>query len=206
MKHFVLAACLATMALGAVTCAATAGEGEAPPPPPKAPAATLVSVMGDVEGLRKNVTLDLEGATLKNVVEWLREAGVGIVLPASLLPADDAAADFTMVVKVQNVPLALVVDLFLEAGGYQHNVKVVEVEGAKVAVVAISASPGSMAGQTADRRRMMEAFQRNRPGAGGPPQDGNRPGGNRPGRGGRGGQGGQQQNNPNQPAAPVENF
>lgn len=186
-----------------------AGENAAPTattttPPSRlapAPALTLTAAAGQVAALGDKVSFDLEGATLATVVGWLRDAGVNVILPAALLPKADDDDAATMIVKVKDLPLGMVVEQFLTAGGYRHSVTVAEVDGTKAALVAIHSvgmgNPGAM------MPPMNARFGRDGP-VGGPPGGDRRPGNRQ--QGGRRGERGGEAANPNQPAAPVDQF
>ena len=128
MKHTVLAFALSLALSGAVSLAGD--EAKAPP-------LTLTKAMERIEALRAPLTLDLEGANLNNALEWLENAGVAVILPASAKPreGDNTPA---IIVKVKDLPVGLVVDQFLAAAEYKYDVKIAEVNGKAVCLVAIS--------------------------------------------------------------------
>jgi len=181
----------------------------------KAVPLTLTKAMEQVEALRAKVTLDLEGANLNNAVEWLEAAGISVVLPAALKPREGDNSP-TLVVKVKDLPVGLVVDQFLTAGEYKYDVKIAQVDGKNVCLVAICLD--------AQGGGLFRMFQQRMGGGPGPfPANGagpmgmqnRRPGGGPGGMPGRGGpqgggrgrpQGGGNGNNPNQQAQPDEPF
>lgn len=186
MKHLLCGALLAA----ALAVPVRAGENPlqdllAARTPPK----TLASVVDDVPALAKKVSFDLQGVTIATVVEWLREAGVGIVIPTSAMPKADDPAPATYIVNVKDMPLGQVAELVLNAAGFRHTVQTTGEKGAMAAMVAITPPPDAPG-----RFQPMMGMNRG-PQMGGP----GRPGGRQRG-------GNNNAANPNAPAAPNDAF
>ena len=104
---------------------------------------SLAMAMSRNPALREPKAVSQELA-LPEVSAWLREAGLGLVVPVSLLRQDAPDAGGAVLLQAEGVPLAILAEEYFAAAGIDHSVRLVPGNNGGEARFLVTLTPAGM--------------------------------------------------------------